>query len=182
MTEVGHILTGATIGVACMPEQKPLRWRFVYFLIFILLAVIPDIKIKYWGHDRYYISHSLFTNVLAMFGVILFLSRRKGLIDELGGRMIVVGGGLAWLSHLFLDTFYNHGKGLAMFWPISEARLALPIAWFSVVKNIPPPMTWETARILLIEFVCYGALLLIVIFLKRSGVIQRIIKKPPNPA
>jgi len=174
MTQVGHVLTGVTIGVVCIPERKSLRWRFIYYIVFSLLALVPDFKIRYWGHDRYYISHSIFANLLAITIVILFLSSRKVLIDRLGGWRVVIGGCLAWLSHLLLDTFYNHGKGLAMFWPISDARLALPIAWFSVVKNIPPPMTWETARILLIEFVCYGGLLLCVVLLKRSGAIQRI--------
>jgi hypothetical protein len=174
MTEVGHVLTGVTIGVVCIPERKSPRWRFIYYIVFSLLALVPDFKIRYWGHDRYYISHSVFTNLLAIMIVILLLTSRKGLIDRLGGWSVVIGGSLAWMSHLLLDTFYNHGKGLAMFWPISDARLALPIVWFSVVKHIPPPMTWETARILLIEFVCYGTLLLCVVLLKRSGVIQRI--------
>jgi hypothetical protein len=181
MTQVGHILTGVTIGVVCIPERKPLRWKFVYYIVFSLLALVPDFKIKYWGHHRYYISHSVFTNLLVIIVIILLISRHKGVTERLGGWSVVIGGSLAWLSHLLLDTFYNHGKGLAMFWPISDARLALPIAWFSVVTNIPPPMTWETARILLIELVCYGAVFLCVVLLKQGRTIQRDRKLPPNP-
>jgi len=182
MTPVGHILTGASIGVVCLPQKKPWHWKLVYFVIFSCLALVPDFKIKYWGHHRYYISHSVFINTLAIIMMVALLSKRKGLIDKLGGWWVVVGGGLAWLNHLLLDTFYNHGKGLAMFWPLSQARLAIPIAWFSVVEAIPPPLTRETARIFLIEFVSYGVLLLCVIVLKQSGILQWIRNLPPNPA
>jgi membrane-bound metal-dependent hydrolase YbcI (DUF457 family) len=172
MTPVGHVLTGISIGVVSMPERKKTPWKILYFVAFSLLSLVPDFHIPYWGHDRYYISHSIFTNLLAILILILLLSRSKKLIEKLGGWKVIIGGSLAWLSHLLLDTFYNHGKGLLMFWPFSEARLALPIPWFSVVKDLPPPFTEETIRILLIELVSYGALLLVVIVLKRSGALQ----------
>lgn len=172
MTQVGHILTGISIGVVFIPERKKARWKLVYFSIFSLLALVPDFRFKYWGHDRYYISHSIFTNTLAIILVIMLLYSRKGLITQLGGWRVIAGGSFAWLSHLLLDTFYNHGKGLAMFWPFSEARVALPVAWFSVVENVPPPITWDTVRIMLIELACYGTLLLCVLALKWSGAIR----------
>jgi membrane-bound metal-dependent hydrolase YbcI (DUF457 family) len=106
--------------------------------------------------------------------VTLFLFSQKELFTKLGGWKVLLGGSLAWVSHLLLDTFYNHGKGLAMFWPFSDARLALPISWFSVVKNLPRPITWELIRILLIELAFYGTLLLVVIILKRTKIMQRI--------
>jgi hypothetical protein len=31
-----------------------------------------------------------------------------------------------------LDSLYNHGHGVAIFWPLSDVRLALPIPWFAV--------------------------------------------------
>lgn len=54
--------------------------------------------------------------------------------------------------------------------------MALPIPWLSVVKDLPPPFTEETIRILLIELVSYGALLLFVIALKRSGALPWIVQ------
>jgi hypothetical protein len=38
----------------------------------------------------------------------------KGIRTRTGGWLVLAGGGVAWLSHLLLDTFYNHGLGLAM--------------------------------------------------------------------
>jgi hypothetical protein len=172
MTPVGHVLTGISIGVVSMPKRIKTPWKIVYFIAFSTLSLAPDFHIKYWGHHRYYISHSIFTNMLAILILILLLSRGKNMITKLGGWKVVIGGVLSWLSHLLLDTFYNHGKGLLMFWPFSEARLALPIPWFSVVQASPPPFTEETVRILLIELASYGALLLFVIVLKRSGAVQ----------
>lgn len=174
MTQVGHILTGATIGVISMPEGKTFRWKLVYFVAFGWLALAPDWRIKHWGHYRYNISHSIFTNALAILVLVVILYSWKGMIPRIGGWGVVIGGIIAWLSHLLLDTFYNHGRGIAMFWPFSRARVALPIPWFSVVSHIPPPMTWEIWRILLIELFCYGVLLLGAIVLRRSGVLKRI--------
>ncbi|MBT3315884.1 MAG: hypothetical protein HN390_14850 [Anaerolineae bacterium] len=174
MTQVGHILTGIAIGTVFIPEKKEPRWRFIFFFIFSLLALIPDFRIKYWGHHRYFISHSIFINMIGILVVTLFLFSQKELFTKLGGWKVLLGGSLAWVSHLLLDTFYNHGKGLAMFWPFSDARLALPISWFSVVKNLPRPITWELIRILLIELAFYGTLLLVVIILKRTKIMQRI--------
>ena len=160
-----------------MPEGKTLRWKIVDFAVFGWLALAPDWRIKYWGHHRYDISHSIFTNTLAILILVVVLLCWKGMIVKIGGWGVVVGGIVAWLSHLLLDTFYNHGQGIAMFWPFSKARVALPIPWFSVVRNIPPPMTWEIWRIVLIELGCYGALLLGAILLKRSGLVKRLTQK-----
>lgn len=43
----------------------------------------------------------------------------------------MLGLALAWYSHLLLDTLYNHGYGLAMFWPVSDRSIALPVPWLS---------------------------------------------------
>ncbi|MCJ7700410.1 MAG: hypothetical protein MUO62_02400 [Anaerolineales bacterium] len=75
---------------------------------------------------------------------------------------------------MLLDTFYNHGKGVKMFWPFSEVRLALPIPWFSVVKNPHPPLTSETVQILLIEMAFYGTGLLLVVGAKKGRFFQHI--------
>jgi len=130
MTLMGHTLTGVTIGVLCKPERVSQQWTKIYFSIFVLLSLIPDLPFKNWGHDRYRISHSIFVNLLLLVIVVvpfLFLK------DRIGGWRVILGGSIAWLSHLLLDSFYNHGHGVAIFWPFSEARLALPIPWFSAI-------------------------------------------------
>jgi len=163
MTQVGHALTGAAIAVICLPKNKSLRYKSIHFVAFIALSLIPDYPFQNWGHDRYYISHSLFTNILLIFGLTLLLAIFKNTRMKIGGWHVAACGTAAWLSHLLLDSFYNHGKGVAIFWPLSKARLILPIPWLSVVKLLPPPITPELLKILLIEFVTFSPLVLLAI-------------------
>ena len=155
------------MGIVSLPERKPARWKVIHLAIFALLALIPDFRFRFWGHHRYFISHSIFINLFVILHVLPVFICLKGFREMVGGWNVVTGGVLTWLSHLLLDTFYNHGKGLLMFWPFSDARLALPIPWFSVVKDMPPPLTLDTVRILLIEFAFYGTLLLAIIWLSK---------------
>ncbi len=173
MTFVGHTLTGATLGVLSLPRGYPKRWQKSYLLIFGLLANIPDLPLKYWGHDRYEISHSLLVNGLMILSLAVFVSSWKDLKSKLGWG-VLLSGSLAWLSHLLLDSFYNHGNGVAIFWPFSHGRLALPIPWFSVLESLPPPLTQTTLRIVLIELVCYGTLLLCAIGLRKVRVKKQV--------
>jgi len=85
----------------------------------------------------------------------------------MAGKSSAGAGGLAWLSHMLLDSFYNHGQGVAIFWPLSDARLALPIPWFSVVYGVPPSLTPEMARAFAIELICYAPLVLAAIVARR---------------
>jgi membrane-bound metal-dependent hydrolase YbcI (DUF457 family) len=169
MTQVGHTLTGAAIGVLCLPRGSSATHKAIHIAAFALLANLPDLPFPGWSHDRYEISHSLFVNVLLIVLVaagLFFMPRARA---GLGGWQVAAAGALAWLSHLLLDTFYNHGGGLAMFWPVSEARLAFPIAWFSIVQGPPFPITPATWRIFAIEFAAYlPALLLAILFKARQ--------------
>jgi len=167
MTQVGHILTGAAIGVAFLPENKTARWKTVYFIALAVLANAPDLQLPFWGHHRYYyVSHSLFTNSLILFLIICLFACWKKLRLKIGGWSVLAAGSLTWLSHLLLDTFYNQEKGLMMFWPFSEARLCLAIPWFRVVESIPPPITMDHVRIVLIELAFYGSFLVFTILVK----------------
>jgi len=174
MTQVGHTLTGLAIGVACLPGRESTRSRLLRLAIFALLAHVPDLPFRNWGHDLYYFSHSLFVNLLFIFILLIPFALLKAFRARAGGWTVLLGGTLAWLSHLLLDTFYNHGLGLAVFWPFSMARLALPIPWFSVVRDASFPFTPETTRIFLTELAFYGSLLLAVIGLRKLGVFKRL--------
>jgi membrane-bound metal-dependent hydrolase YbcI (DUF457 family) len=74
---------------------------------------------------------------------------------------------ITWLSHLLLDSFYNHGYGVAIFWPFSTARLALPMPWFSVVTE-PMYFAAEGFREYLAEFVFYSLFLVTALITKRE--------------
>ena len=168
MTQVGHALTGAAIGVLCLPPHLSKRVAGGHFVACALLANVPDFGFKNWGHDRYDISHSVFVNLLIILAVMAGLWLLPGVRTRVSGGTIMLGGAASWLSHLLLDSFYNHGLGVAIFWPFSTARLALPIPWFSVL-NSPLPITWQAVQVWGIELVSFLPLLLLAMGLRRVG-------------
>jgi hypothetical protein len=174
MTQVGHTLTGLAIGVLCLPSPTSRLTKAVHLAAFLLLANTPDFPFDNWGHDRYDISHSLFVNLLLITTAMLVVSFTPKLRAGIGGGPVITGAVIAWLSHLLLDSFYNHGLGVAIFWPFSPARLALPIPWFSLLPNSPPPFTAQVWRAYSIEFACYFPLLLAAIALITSGGVRRL--------
>jgi hypothetical protein len=162
MTEVGHALTGAAIGVLCMPKESNRKQRFLHIASFMLIATVPDWPLKNWGHDRYYLSHSVFVTLLFILLLLIALFFSKNLRKKIGGWTVVTGGSLAWLSHLLLDSFYNHGKGIAIYWPFSKARLALPIPWFDVGTG----SLSHLLQVFLVEFVSYFPLVLLALLIR----------------
>jgi LexA-binding, inner membrane-associated putative hydrolase len=169
MTQVGHAITGAAIGVLCLPPHLSKRAAGGYLVAFALLANVPDFGFRNWGHDRYDISHSVFVNLLIILVVIAGLWWLPGVRMRIGGGTVFLGGAASWLSHLLLDSFYNHGLGVAIFWPFSAARLALPIPWFSVLSS-PLPITWQAVQVWAIELASYLPLLLLAVGLRRAGI------------
>jgi membrane-bound metal-dependent hydrolase YbcI (DUF457 family) len=131
-------------------------------LVIMLIATIPDWPFKNWGHDRYYFSHSLFVTLLLIFLIVVVLIISRKLRIEIGNWAVMIGGSFAWLSHLLLDSFYNHGKGIAIYWPVSKARLALPVPWFDVGVG----STAHIMHVFLIEFICYFPLLLLALLIR----------------
>jgi membrane-bound metal-dependent hydrolase YbcI (DUF457 family) len=162
MTEVGHVITGATIGILSMPKEIPPKQKTVYIITFMLIATIPDWPFKNWGHDRYYFSHSLFVTLLFILLLFIALSFSKKLRGKIGDWPVMIGGSLAWLSHLLLDSFYSHGKGIAIYWPFSSSRLALPIPWFDVGTG----SLTHLMQVFLIEFISYTPLLLVALLIR----------------
>jgi len=168
MTPVGHSLVGATVGVVyCNIHQLPIHSRISVILGMILCANIPDYPLPGWGHDRYELSHSIFVGMLLVLGYVVFVRHLWHDRMHFGAWPFIAAGTLALYSHYLLDSFYNHGKGIASFWPFSEARLALPIPWFETMK-ISPPLCLHNVRVWSIELLCYG-LLLVIAFQKGNG-------------
>lgn len=160
MTPVGHTLTGLALGVLTLPRRATGWHRTLHLAVYGALASVPDFPLPHWGHERYDISHSVFVNALLIGLCITLLAVWSTARQRAGGWSVVVGGGLAWLSHLLLDAFYNHGLGVAIFWPFSPARLVLPIVWFTTLPSLHPPLTWDVARIFAVEGLVYGGVLL----------------------
>jgi membrane-bound metal-dependent hydrolase YbcI (DUF457 family) len=128
------------------------------FAAFTLVATAPDLPFPFWGHYSYRVSHSLFVNLAVVAAVVGLLIVPRARRSEAAWRWVVAGGAAAWLSHLLLDSFYSHGHGIRIFWPLSDAALNLPLPWFHVLR---PDSFGDPAalRILATEAVFYGALL-----------------------
>jgi len=182
MTFVGHVLTGAAIGMVAMPDYPRKSQKTIHLLVFALLATVPDWPFKNWGHELYYFSHSIFINLLfiGLGWVILFITPRlwkKYSLDSETWQVswqLMLGGSLAWLSHLLLDTFYNHGKGLMMFWPVSDARLALPVPWLAVASRPFLPVSAGNVRIFLLEFLTFLPLVILANLIHKTGFHQQL--------
>ena len=173
MTPTGHLLTGTAIGVMFMPDYKTRGKKAIHLAVFALLANIPDLPFTNWGHDRYYFSHSLFVNLLLIgMGILAIFSYSK-IRSQLIPWGVMIGGSISWLSHLLLDSFYNHGMGIAIFWPFSKARLILPIPWLAVSTDPFFSITLKKIQIFLLEFASFFPLIILAIFIRRAIVFHR---------
>lgn len=163
MTPVGHSLVGMAVGVVVMPRYKTFWAKAAFLAGFVALANLPDWELPGWGHNRYNVSHSVFVN-LAMIAAIAAILRLPGLRKtRIASWPVILGGAAAWLSHFLLDSFYAHRFGVAIFWPFSTARLALPMPWFRTLRHIPPPLTMDTIRICAVEALFFGPILVVAI-------------------
>ena len=155
VTTVGHSLTGLSIAVLTLPREQSLRWYVLMGLCFVFFANVPDFSLPGWGHGFYHVSHSVFmTLLLASLLALLFLWPTFRV--PVGGRVIVVWSA-AWLSHMVLDSMYAHGRGIAIFWPFSDAHLAMPVPWFETLQM--PARSAHNLRVFAIEAMVYGATL-----------------------
>ena len=166
MTSVGHCLTGLSIAALVVPRSWERKEKIAAFAAFTLVANVPDLPLPFWGHYSYRVSHSLFVNlalVAVVVGLLIHSGARRG---EAAWRWVVAGGAAAWLSHLLLDSFYSHGHGIRIFWPLSDAALNLSVPWFHVLQRGSAP-DLASLQILAIEALCYGLLLAACLYWRR---------------
>jgi len=158
MTSVGHCLTGLSIAALVVPRSWARKEKVAAFAALTLVANTPDLPLPFWGHYSYRVSHSLFVNLALVAVVVGLLIGSRAWQGKEAWRWVVAAGAAAWLSHFLLDSFYSHGHGIRIFWPVSDAALNLAIPWFHVLqRNSPPDLA--TLRTLAIEALSYGALL-----------------------
>lgn len=158
MTSVGHCLTGLSFAALWVPRSWERKEKLAAFAAFTLVANAPDLPLPFWGHYSYWVSHSLFINLALVAVVVGLLISSRAWRSEPARRWVVLGGAAAWLSHLLLDSFYSHGHGIRIFWPVSNAALRLPVPWFHVLQR-DSPRDLATLQIFATEALCYGALL-----------------------
>ena len=175
MTPVGHCLTGLSLAALTVPRSWSRRATLAACAAFVFVAGAPDAPLPFfWGHFNYRVSHSLFVNLAVVAALVGVLAVSRVGRHREGWWWVVAGGAAAWMSHLLLDSFYSHGHGIRIFWPVSDASLNLSMPWFHVMR---PEYVGEVAalRIFATEAVFYGALLGVCLLLRRRF-------KPAPPA
>jgi membrane-bound metal-dependent hydrolase YbcI (DUF457 family) len=163
MSPIGHTLVGASIGMIAIPQDMQKGKQASVFAAFILLANLPDFSLflLYWEIQGYAVGHSLFV-ILALAIFVAFILRTfRFYFPQISRWRVILGGATCCLSHLLLDSFYNHGQGIPIYWPMSTAHLALPLPWFGHWPVTPPFLTWETVRVSFIECLIYGPFLIV---------------------
>lgn len=174
MSPVGHSLVAFSVGVLTLPPQKTLRWKIVYFTGLAWVSLLPDWPLSFWGHKRYDISHSIFVNAALIGVTLLVFWYRPSLKTYIGGKPVLWGGCFVWFIHLFLDTLYNHGQGIALYWPFSEAHLALPLPWFNEMIGARSFSLRRALHVATIEFLFYSPLLMLAVYWRqRASKIER---------
>ncbi len=163
MTTVGHSLAGLSIAALTLPKGRSLLWYLLVGHLFIFFANVPDFPLPGWGHASYQVSHSIFVTMLlaSTLGLLMFI---PGFNSRVGFRVLVLWS-LTWLSHMVLDSMYNHGLGIGVFWPFSDAHLVLPVPWFETLSW--PPVTEHNRNVFATELAFYGTLLIVCLLLRR---------------
>lgn len=162
MTTIGHALTGLAIGYLTIPDDMPRRPKLCALAIFAFIANIPDLPL-----GRYIISHSVFTVTIAIVAGVIYSKIVFRNSPYFTNRMLL-GAALAWYSHLLLDTMYNRAgeQGYEMFWPLSDARAALPIPWLLQGDKVHI-LSWHNVSVAFFEILTFGGLLLAAVAMKR---------------
>ena len=168
MTPIGHSMMGLTFAAFALPVEgkttnRILRSGGIAFA-FVALANLPDWPLPGWGHDQYHISHSVFVNA-GLICVAIAMARLFATNTRYGSWRFLSLAAMAWLSHLLLDSFYNHGRGIAIFWPVSSGRLKLPIPWFGNWDLKQSIVSRDNLTVFGIEFIAYAPILLAAILI-----------------
>jgi hypothetical protein len=173
VTSIGHTFTGLALSTlvlvprargradeprAARRDRASQRANILRANLAGCLANAPDFPFPGWGHDAYAVSHSFFVNGLLFLVYAALVLSAPPLRRWTGGATGALVVGAAWLGHMLLDSFYAHGRGLAVYWPLSDAHLALPIPIFETL-TMDPVFSVHNLRVFAIELVVYGALL-----------------------
>jgi inner membrane protein len=178
MTFVGHSLMGASLAQAAVPANASWKQWLLIVNIYVLLAFFPDLPLPGWGHSRYFFSHSLFVNLILIIPLACmtcYYRSRKGVVTY----PLVAGAIVAWLSHFPLDALYNHGQGVAIYWPFSDAVLNLPLPWFDTLDMRQPLTAAHNVNVFWVEALVYLPLFGTALFGRYAWLRQR---KPAGAA
>ena len=181
MTPMGHSLMGLTVAAFALPyDAKPtdriLRSGGIAFA-FVALANLPDWPLPGWGHDEYHVSHSLFVNV-GLICLAITAARILASKTWIGSWRFLGLASVAWLSHLLLDSFYNHGRGIGIYWPVSTGSFNLSMPWFNNFDRSQALFSPFNLSVFGVEFIAYAPILLAAIVISSKLRSRR--PKPQN--
>lgn len=159
MTSLGHSLVGASVGVLCIPGIDKLQRRLIIFVATIAVASLPDWPLPNWGHFSLALSHSIVVNGAVIVCLVVGLCLKSPSVWQVH-RCVIIGLIAAWLSHFLLDALYVDSR-LAIFWPLSEATVSLPVPWLKTLPHVPPPFDEKVVRILMFETLTFMPLLVL---------------------
>ena len=179
MSPVGHSIVGLAFAVVAMPRDVGRKWLVTLPVAFISLASLPDWPMPSWGHDRYDISHSIFVNISLVSMVILLWCVVPSFRSAVGARCLCLGAG-AWLSHLLLDSFYNHGRGVPIYWPYSDARLNFAMPWFNTIDLSQSIASSHNLSVYFVEFVAYLPVLIMAVGFRKLITRQPVVSPHEN--
>ncbi len=125
-SSIGHLIAGSSIGYAFYNGKKDYK----YWLIIILLSVIPDIDVLFYDWGVYSpvfshrgITHSLLFAFILSFMFMVILRQKIFSKASLLTFLVFV---LVASSHPLLDAMTNGGSGIGLFLPFDDNRYFLP--------------------------------------------------------
>lgn len=163
MSPVGHSLTGLAIAALVLPPSRKSPRLWLGACTFVALANLPDWPLPGWGHDRYDISHSLFVNLALICGIALCCQTNPAW--RVPPRLFLCASS-AWLSHLLLDSFYQHRQGIDIGWPFLDWRLNFPFPFFHTVNLNLSPLHPTNLSVFAIEAIAFSPILALALWLR----------------
>lgn len=148
-------------------------------VLFALMA--PDLDaaagfVTGQGVGRFHngLTHSLLC--APVFGCVFALIGRP--IARCKGRLLFRLGSVAYLSHIVLDLFNARGRGVQLFWPLSETRFASPVPLFyGVIHSVDAP--WSVHLVTIVNELLFAAAVWIAcVWRRRRG--SPMPKRPPS--
>jgi membrane-bound metal-dependent hydrolase YbcI (DUF457 family) len=181
MTTVGHTLMGLALRNLSAPGNRSPWIVLAEMAAFCAAANAMDWPLQGWGHRAYNVSHSIFVMPVAM---VLLSPVPVQILVKLGygfkgAAWLWAGMTAAALSHLLLDTLYAPGGGLAMFWPVSGARLALPIPFLHQLRPEEGYFAPHNLKVFAIEGVFFGLIFAASVVARRRLAARASRSRPP---
>lgn len=175
MSPVGHSLAGLAVATVATREWRCDERRVAALLGFVALANLPDWPLPGWGHSDYRVSHNAIVNAGLIAAVAALVVGRYGR----KAAPLVAAGAIAWMSHLLLDSFYNHGQGVGVGWPVSDFRLNLPVPWLRTLDLSEPLLGARNLSVFALELATFGPAVLLATIVARRRVSPTLEGRPP---